>query len=106
MSDFDFNEFQKTQPFGEGSLARFRIIPRIVCADGFSMSVQASETHYCRPRSSGMPSYDAVEVGYPSAAEDALLPFAEDADRPTDTVYGGVPVEVVNEIVNRHGGPK
>ena len=39
----------------------------VVCADGFSMSVQASETHYCSPREDGAEKYTAVEVGYPTS---------------------------------------
>ena len=42
------------------------IRPRIVCADGFSLSVQASNGHYCTPRSNYGP-YSRVEVGYPSS---------------------------------------
>jgi hypothetical protein len=101
---FSFNEFQREHPFGKGSLAKHRTMPRIVCEDGFAMSVQASEYHYCSPRESGEPFYFAVEVGYPTAREDALMEYAESPEEPTSTVYGWVPVEVVDAIVNAHGG--
>ena len=80
---------------------------RVVCADGFSMSVQAGGTHYCSPRAV-VPDdkYTTVEVGYPSAREELLMPYVEDADAPTETVYGYVPVEVVKEVVAKHGGLK
>jgi hypothetical protein len=42
------------------------IRPRIVCEDGFSLSVQASDGHYCNPRHNESVFYDKVEVGYPS----------------------------------------
>ena len=45
----------------------------VVCADGFSMSVQASETHYCSPREDGAEKYTAVEVGYPNPPEPLLM---------------------------------
>ena len=47
----------------------------VVCADGFSMSVQASETHYCSPREDGAEKYTAVEVGYPNPPEPQFIPL-------------------------------
>jgi len=78
--------------------------PRIKCADGFSFSVQAGEYSYCSPRYFCASYYNSVEVGFPSARDDALMDFAEDPSDPTETVYGYVPVEIVEEIIRRHGG--
>lgn len=75
----------------------------IVCADGFSMSVQASATNYCSPRTDSGP-YDSVEVGYPNRTEQLLLQWAEDPGDPTGTVYGYVPSLVVWDVINKHGG--
>lgn len=84
---------------------KWRPHPRVICADGFSMSVQAGEHLYCRPRINLLNgNYTAVEVGFPSAREEALMPFAEDADTPTSTVYGYVPVEIVEAVIAAHGG--
>jgi hypothetical protein len=83
----------------------FTMCRRLTCADGFSMSVQASHYHYSKPRTlveSG--DYASWEIGFPSAAEYDLLPFAEEDERPTETVYGFVPTEVVNRIIAKHGG--
>lgn len=77
--------------------------PRIRCRDGFTMSVQASEFHYCTPRNNTGP-WVCVEVGFPSQKEDLLMEYAEDPDHPTETVYGYVPVEIVIEIIEKHGG--
>lgn len=79
---------------------------RLECKDGFSMSVQANEWAYCSPRehSDDLTIYDAMEVGYPSEEETLLLEYAEEVDMPTDTVYGYVPVEIIQEVVNKHGG--
>ncbi len=79
------------------------LAPEMVCKDGFKMSVQASETHYCSPRSDN-DIYTEVEVGFPSEKEDLLMEYAESQDNPTGTVYGWVPVEVVAQVVVKHGG--
>lgn len=75
----------------------------ITCADGFQFSVQASSGHYCTPRDDIGP-WTHLEVGYPSEREETLMPFAEDADNPTETVYGWVPAEVIDAIIEKHGG--
>lgn len=77
--------------------------PRIVCNDGFTLSVQARVFNYCTPRSDTGP-WSEVEVGFPSEVEDLLLPFAEDSNDPTGTVYGWVPVNLVEQVIAKHGG--
>lgn len=79
-------------------------VKRIVCNDGFSVSVQASETDYCSPRETGAHPYWAFELGYPSERDESLMQYAEDEDRPTNTVYGYVPVSVVEALIDKHGG--
>tara|TARA_A100001515_G_scaffold95226_1_gene76329 strand:- start:295 stop:618 length:324 start_codon:yes stop_codon:yes gene_type:complete len=79
------------------------VFPRIQCNDGFNLSVQARAFCYCSPRNDEGP-WTAVEVGFPSEREELLMEWAEDSGRPTDTVYGWVPVEVVNEVIAKHGG--
>ena len=76
----------------------------VVCADGFTMSVQAHAGAYCLPRMTGAPVYREVEVGFPSIEEPMLMKWAEEAHRPTDTVYGYVPVQVVTNVIAKHGG--
>ncbi len=88
----------------------------VVCADGFKMSVQAHYGAYCSPRPGGSPwggpaapesftgPFYEVEVGYPSAREELLMPHCEDPEKPTDTVYGYVPVQVVRDVIAAHGG--
>jgi hypothetical protein len=77
---------------------------RVKCADGFSMSVQANFGAYCEPREDNALEYEEVEVGYPSVVEPLLNKWAESPDRPTDTVYGYVPVDVVRAVILKHGG--
>jgi len=77
--------------------------PRITCADGFSMSVQTGPAAYCQPRD-GFGPWNKVEVGFPSAAEPALMEWAEEPNHPTGTVYGYVPVKVIASVIDAHGG--
>lgn len=79
--------------------------PRLLCNDGFSISVQASKFHYCRPRLDGAQDYEAVELGYPSDEDELINDYAEDDDY-TNTVYGYVPIEVVEKLIEKHGGIK
>jgi hypothetical protein len=81
----------------------FRQVKPICCADGLSLSVQASVTHYCYPRN-GIGPWTTVEIGFPSACVEELMEYADDPDYPTGTVYGWVPVEVVEAVINNHSG--
>ena len=76
----------------------------IVCADGFSMSVQAHEGAYCEPRVTDASRYTEVEVGFPSMREELLMEWAESPNKPTETVYGWVPSERVSLVIAKHGG--
>ena len=80
--------------------------PRLCCNDGYSISVQASEFHYCSPRLNGLQDYESVELGYPSAEDELINEYAEDALDYTGTVYGYVPIEVVEKLIEKHGGIK
>ncbi len=75
----------------------------VVCADGFSMSVQASETTYCNPRDNMGP-YIEAEIGFPSAKEELIMRWADDPGQPTETVYGYVPRQVILNVIAKHGG--
>jgi hypothetical protein len=76
----------------------------VVCRDGFRMSVQAHDGAYCSPRIDDAEKYTQVEVAYPSHAEEIIMPWAENPDEPTETVYGYVPVSVVTNVIAKHGG--
>tara|TARA_Y100000310_G_scaffold335624_1_gene418118 strand:+ start:1330 stop:1641 length:312 start_codon:yes stop_codon:yes gene_type:complete len=77
---------------------------KITCADGFNMSVQAGDSHYCEPRVDNAAKYTSVEIGYPSEPEELLLPWVEDPSNPTQTVYGWVPAHIVTLVCVKHGG--
>jgi hypothetical protein len=87
---------------GEGQC----IFPAMKCADGFKMSVQGHYGAYSQPRDDFADKYTAVEVGFPNAREELLMPFidgGQDSD-PLQSVYGYVPIEVIAAIVEKHGG--
>ena len=83
-------------------------LPHIVCADGFSMSVQVGYSLYSTPKKIAK-RYSAVEIGFPSEPEELIKEYAEslydeDATDYTDTVYSYVPVAVVDKVLKKHGG--
>lgn len=85
---------------------RFQLIrPRLICKDGFSMSVQASQYHYCKPRVDGVVEYEEVEIGPLNEKEELLIPYAENPDE-TYTVYPYVPIDIINQVIEKHGGIK
>jgi len=73
------------------------------CKSGFGASVQASETTYCIPRDNTGP-YTHIEIGFPTASDPLIAGYADEPDRPTDTVYGYVPAGVFQALVIKHGG--
>ena len=73
------------------------------CADGFSVSIQAGEHKYSLPRADDAV-YLEVELGFPSAPDNLIHPYAEDGENPTDTVYAYVPVDTVYLLLTKHGG--
>ena len=77
---------------------------RVICADGFEMSVQAHRSAYCSPRIDNAEKYTSVEIGFPSEREPMLIDFADEPSHPTETVYGFVPVQIVTLVLAKHGG--
>jgi len=90
---------------GKKHSADGRFSSRLVCNDGFTLSVQASVGHYCNPRSDKGP-WQTVEVGFPSEEDALLLPYAErsgDQDA-TELIYPYTPIGVVEKVLRNHGG--
>lgn len=77
----------------------------IVCADGYSVSIQACHMCYCRPKKSidDISAYEAFELGYPTKRDECLAPYGhvEDGER---GIFGYVPRSVVEELIAIHGG--
>lgn len=113
MSTFSLNDYLMAfrdkegmgLPEGEGGYkSSFPLAKRIVCADGFSLSVQATHGAYCAPRQNIGP-WREVEVGFPSSEPELIMHRAEQPDAPTETVYGYVDIELVEQLIALHGGP-
>ena len=79
--------------------------PRIVCRDGFSVSVQAHSGSYCIPRQAQGP-HTHYECGFPSSVPntDKFKEYAENDMDHTETVYGFVPRDVIEQELESHGG--
>lgn len=103
MQPFNTNLFLKLTRSRDQS-GYFRVRPAVKCEDGFEVSIQASYGHYCTPRVNDAPRYESVELGYPSMVDDLILEYAETPSEPTHTVYGQVPVEIVDQLIEKHGG--
>ena len=78
-------------------------IPCMKMKSGLNMSVQVGEFMYCSPRSNVGPWHE-VEVGFPSTKIDKIMDWAENPDNPEKTVYGYVPINLIDEIIEENGG--
>ena len=45
-------------------------------------------------------------LGYPSSEDELINEYAEDCMDYTKTVYGYVPIEIVEKLIEKHGGIK
>lgn len=77
--------------------------PHITCVDGFSISVQAGEICYSDPKGKAE-EYTSLELGYPSEPDNMIKQWAENKEDLVNTVYPYVPVEVVDNLLEKHGG--
>ena len=83
----------------------------LVCNDGTTLSVQASDIHWCSPRSSYVDNYtgdieffdySSVEVWCVSApTPNSWAEYGEDNDP-----YAYIPVTLVEKFIDSHGGIK
>lgn len=96
---FNLNDYFKNN---RGSDNTTWLVKRIECKDGFSISVQASEYAYCYPRMTNQKEYYEVECGFPSSEPEFIMDYAEDPKNPTETVYGYVPVKLVEQLIDLH----
>lgn len=80
-----------------GGLLWKHLADPITCKDGSTLSVQASEGHYCTPRSNFGP-YTEVEVYNCGEVPE----WAEYGNG--DDPYAYIPIELVVEEIDRRGG--
>ena len=84
--------------------------PRLVCNDGFSMSLQSGPKHFCslrNPTDGPMPvpsPYTDAEIWKTRSGDTEFLDpiIAEYGDG--DDPYGWVPLELVDTLISAHGG--
>ena len=98
----------------EAKMHDFYRAPRVLCADGYSVSIQGGYGSYCAPKPTThedktIYTYTEVELGFPNM-EDILIneyaesPPSEDGSGSYEgTVYPYVPVSIVNELLVKHG---
>ena len=79
-------------------------VKRIRCKDGYEISVQANRTAYCEPREDKAWPYNSVELGFPNEIDSLITKYAEDTNAQMDTIYAYVPIDVVNELIDKHDG--
>lgn len=82
----------------------FAFATRVACADGFTISIQASSSHYSCPRDTEGP-WINLELGFPSSADESLREWAEDDSDLANTVYPYTPASAVVALLDSHGGP-
>jgi len=80
--------------------------PYIICNDGTTLSVQASQYHYCSPRVDKEmcnARYYQVEVFCVSTeVPESWLEFGDNVDNP----FAYIPTTMVEEFIDLHGGIK
>lgn len=85
----------------------------IECADGYRFSAVAGfgirSTPTMELHQYVVGPFSHLEIGFPSSTPepwDEWSKYVEDSDHPTETVYSYVPVELVKDLVARHGGER
>lgn len=101
----NLKEFMQNETYIRKDTVPAPIRREALCADGYIVSIQASEVHYCYPKVALLdrPHY-SLELGFPSAADELITPYAEDKKSLTQTVYPYTPWTVVEDLVAKHGG--
>jgi hypothetical protein len=83
----------------------FSRLPKVRCANGFTMSVQYGSGLYCSQYMTAFPVVpETCEIGFPSRCVKDLEPYREGSDKPTQSVYGWVPLSVIVKIIDANGG--
>jgi len=68
--------------------------PKVHCVDGFIISIQGHEGTYSNPRGISK-IYETMEIGFPNQKDKIMV----DSD-----VRGYVPIQELQDMINRHGG--
>jgi hypothetical protein len=81
-------------------------VARTRLANGVSLSIQGSQTHYCTPKTNDCSLYSHYEIGYIEDKDGKVVTppkswkqYADCGDFPSD-VYANVPVETILYFIN------
>ena len=85
-------QFLKDHPISRG----YNVRPRVVCKDGFSVSIQSSPSHYSTEGQS-VEMYDPS----PDKTKHGILRSWKSGKH---GVYPFVPIKVVDRLIRKHGG--
>lgn len=77
----------------------FHMFPRIICNDGFQFLAQTHRNY------SYLAYWESMEL-YGPYKEEQLLNDYLSSDRPLKDIYTGVPMQVIVDVINKHGGMK
>lgn len=80
------------------------VTERAECKDGYSISIQANRYTYCTPRRDEAWPYESVELGFPNMEDELISEYADGPGDLTKTIYAYVPIDLVNELIEKHGG--
>jgi hypothetical protein len=81
------------------------VFPAMKMADGLELSVQGHWGAYSFPRDDWADEYVTVEVMGPPRADELLAPYERECNLVGERmIYPGVPVRVIAEIIEKHGG--
>ena len=83
--------------------APIKTLPPVLCADGTSLSVQASDIHGCSPRSLAGP-YQTVELCCFASTFESDPGLVGEEMLPGVFVYRHVPLAWIVSLINAHGG--
>lgn len=103
VNEYLKNNYKEPEGMFDDSFMYPELTKRVVCKDGFSVSIQADRGKYCTPRANKAWPYSEVELGFPNQIDELIEDYSEEPGN-TETVYGYVPIEVVNALIDKHGG--
>jgi hypothetical protein len=93
--DIIVNKLPKYNSILDAKMLHNYINPKIICNDGFSISVQGGSWYYSTPKEK-TDVYLELEIGFASEKDEIMLNY--------DETRGYVPINEINECLKRHGG--
>jgi len=72
MSGITLQEFMNDKDVVMGDYQR----AHAKCADGLTVSIQASRWHYSEPRQTFSDKFESLELGFPTERDELIMPYA------------------------------